>query len=350
MPQNTMKAARLYGARDIRFSDEPLPDIQPDEVLLRIRAVGICASDVHYYNEGAIGDAVVKSPLVLGHEVGAEVAAVGAEVKSLQPGDIVAVEPGRHCGHCELCLKGLINLCPNVRFFGTPPVDGALREYVAWPEEQCLRIPPGMSAEEAAMTEPMAVGIYAVELADLKGGDSVAILGAGAIGLSVMQAARVMGAGRIWIVDPLEDRCQLASKLGADKAIVGQGDEALAAIREDNGGRGPDVVFECAGSNDAVEQGVRLVNYDGRLIVAGIPFPDEVRFAASVARRKNLTVKFVRRSRNAVQRALDWCDSHQIDLASYVTHRFPLDKTGEALELARQRKDGVLRAVVMFPD
>ncbi len=346
MPSNTNKTARLFAAGDIRLSTESVPSVKPDEVLLRIKAVGICASDVHYYNEGGIGDAVVEHPLVLGHEVGAEVAAVGENVSGLQVGDTVAVEPGNPCGECDLCRRGLINLCPRVRFLGTPPVDGALREYVAWPADLCLKAPNGLSAEEAAMTEPMAVGIYAVDLAEMANGEDTAILGAGAIGLSVLQAARVMGAGRIWVVDPLEERCALARKLGADCVIATDGGTAFEAIKGENRGHGPALVFECAGTNDAVEQGVQLVDYNGRLVIAGIPYPDEVHFTASVARRKSLSIQFVRRSRNATQRALDWCASHQIDLSSYVTHRFPLENTVDAFEIARQRRDGVIRAVV----
>ncbi len=326
------------------MAEEPEPVPGPGEVLLRVRAVGVCASDVHYFNEGRIGDQVVREPLVLGHEVGAEVAAVGPGVSGLSPGDRVAVEPGKNCGECEPCRRGWPNLCPNVRFFGTPPVDGALREYVAWPERLCLKLPPGMSFEEAAMTEPMAVGIYAADLAGIRGGEKAAVLGAGGIGLSVLQALRAADAGPVWVTDPLEERCALALRLGAHRAIAGDPEQAAATVRDETGG--PELVFECAGTNEAVEQAVALAGFNARVIIVGIPYPDEVRFTASTARRKNLTLVFVRRSRDAVERAIRWAQEGRIDLKSLVTHRFPLDEAERALRLARDRADGVIRAVI----
>ncbi|MGQ9807896.1 MAG: NAD(P)-dependent alcohol dehydrogenase [Armatimonadota bacterium] len=339
-----MKAVRLYAPGDLRTGDEPVPVPGPGEVLLRVRAVGVCASDVHYYNEGRIGDQIVTDPLILGHEVGAEVVEIGPGVSGLSPGDRVAVEPGQSCGKCDPCRRGWPNLCPAVRFFGTPPVDGALREFVAWPARLCIKLPPGMSFEEAAMTEPMAVGIYAVDLANIQGGEKVAILGAGGIGLSVLQAARVAGAGKIWVTDPLAERCRLALRLGADRAIEGDPEAAALAVRDESGG--PDVVFECAGTNEAVQQAVAVAGFNARVIIVGIPYPDEVYFTASTARRKNLTLIFVRRSRDAVERAIEWARDGRIDLKSLVTHRFPLEETDRALRLARDRADGVVRAVI----
>ncbi len=339
-----MKAVRLYAPGDLRTGDEPVPVPGPGEVLLRIRVVGVCASDVHYYNEGRIGDQIVTEPLILGHEVGAEVVATGPGVSGLSPGDRVAVEPGQSCGNCEPCRRGWPNLCPAVRFFGTPPVDGALREFVAWPARLCIKLPPGMSFDEAAMTEPMAVGIYAVDLAKMQGGEKVAILGAGGIGLSVLQAARVAGAGKIWVTDPVAERCRFALRLGADHAIQGDPEAAALAVRDESGG--PDVVFECAGTNEAVQQAVAIAGFNARVIIVGIPYPDEVCFTASTARRKNLTLVFVRRSRDAVERAIEWAQDGRIDLKSLVTHRFSLDQADLALRLARDRSDGVIRAVI----
>lgn len=341
-----MKALRLHSPHDLRLAEEIVPDYAPDEVLLRIRSVGICASDVHYFNEGAIGDAVIDTPLVLGHEVGAEVVEVGSAVKHLQPGDKVAVEPARHCGNCPICEKGWINLCPNVQFFGTPPQDGAMREFVAWPEHLCLKVPDSLSTAEAAMTEPMAVGIYAMDEAKMQGGETVAVLGAGAIGLSTLQAVKMAGASRIWVTDPIPGRAELARKLGADVVITGDMNQAVQQIRQETGGAGVDIVFECAGTSEACDQGVHMATFNGRLMIVGIPYPDSVTLTASVARRKNLYVTFVRRSRHAVERAIQWAAEKKIDLKSYVTHTFPLDLAPEALRLAQKREDGVIRAVI----
>lgn len=343
-----MKTVRLHSAREFRLHEETKPTPAAGEALLRIRSVGVCASDVHYYEEGAIGDAVVEKPLVLGHEVGAEVAEVGEGVTTLQVGDRVAVEPGNNCGVCDCCQRGLVNLCPQVRFFGTPPVDGAFREYVAWPERLCIKIPDNLNLDEAAMTEPMAVGIYAAEMADLLGDETIAIIGAGAIGLSVLQAVKVAGVGKALIADPIANRTELAQKLGADATLTMTGAEAIQDIREKSGRKGPEIVFECAGSNDAVQQAIEMVDFDGTVIIVGIPYPDEVKFTASVARRKNLTIKFVRRSRNGVEDSLQWASEGKINLKSYVTHSFSIDQADEALKLARDKRDGVIRAVVRF--
>ena len=339
-----MKVVRLHAPGDLRLSDEPVPVPGPGEVLLRVRAVGVCASDVHYYSEGCIGDQVVREPLVLGHEVGAEVAEAGPGVADLAPGDRVAVEPGQSCGECDPCRRGWPNLCPRVRFFGTPPVDGAMREFVSWPARLCTKLPPGMSFAEAAMIEPAAVGIYSVDLAGIRGGEKTVILGAGGIGLCVLQAARLAGAGKIWMTDPLPERCRLALRLGADRALDGDPEEAARTVREESGG--PDVVFECAGTNEAVEQAVALAGFNARVIIVGIPYPDEVRFTASTARRKNLTLVFVRRSRDAVERAVEWARDGRMDLKSLVTHRLPLEEADRALRLARDRAGGVIRAVI----
>lgn len=341
-----MKAVRLHKPGILKMSDEPMPRAGVGEVLLRVKSVGVCASDIHYFQEGAIGDQVIQNPLVLGHEIGAEVVELGPGVTSLRVGDRVAVEPGHPCAECAVCKKGLINLCPDVVFFGTPPVDGAMREYVAWSASLCLKIPDSMTLDEAAMTEPMAVGIYALDLADLKGGESVAILGAGGIGLSVLQAAKNMGAGKTVVIEPIPERAEIAAKLGADQTFSGSPEDAIETIWFQSGNIGIDAVFECAGTNDAVQQAIRLAAYNGQVIISGIPYPDSVSFTASIPRRKNLTIKFVRRSRNAVERAIEWAKDGKINLGAMVTHHFTLENAEEAFRLARDKQNGVIRAVI----
>lgn len=340
-----MKTLRLHKPFDLQFHDEPVPEPGADEVLIRVGSVGICASDVHYYKEGRIGDQVVESPIILGHEFSGTVAKVGANVKTLVEGARVAVDPAWPCGECAICKEGYTNLCPKVRFFGTPPIDGALREYLAWPAELCVQVSDETSLDEAAMIEPLAVGVYGVDLAEMAGGETVAVLGVGAIGLSVLQAARVAGAGKIIVSEPIAERRELAGKLGADVVIDPRAVDSTKAIIDETG-VGVEIAFECAGMPDAVWQTVEVVKPKGRVVIVGIPEKDEYAFGASLCRRKELNVQFVRRSRDTSERSVEMVERGLIDVRSYATHHFPLDRAGEAIELAAKKTDGVVRAVV----
>lgn len=340
-----MKVLRLHKPYDLRFHEEPVPDVGPDEVLIKVGSVGICASDVHYYREGRIGDQVVEKPIVLGHEFSGVVAAVGSNVTTLQEGARVAVEPSRPCKKCEMCAEGLTNICPNVQFFGTPPIDGSLREYLAWPAELCIQVSHTVSLDEAAMIEPLAVGLYAVDLAEMAGGETVAVLGAGAIGLSVLQAARVVGVSKIIVSEPIRERRELALRLGADIVVdPGRGNSTSEIVG--HAGLGVDVAFECAGMPDAVAQTAEIVRPKGRIVIVGIPEEDAYCFRASPCRRKELNIQMVRRSKNTGERGVEMLERGLVDVKSYVTHRFTLEQAAEAIELAWKKTDGVLRAVV----
>lgn len=344
-----MKSLRLHKPFDLQFHDEPIPDVGPDDVLIKVGSVGICASDVHYYKEGRIGDQVVTSPIILGHEFSGVVERVGSNVKTLTEGARVAVDPAQPCKQCEICKEGYPNLCPQVKFFGTPPIDGALREYLAWPAELCVQVSEEVSLDEAAMIEPLAVGVFAVDLAEMAGRETVAILGVGAIGLSVLQAAKIVGAGRIIVSEPIAERRDLAKKLGADIVIDPAAVDSTAAIKQETGA-GVEVVFECAGMPDAVWQTASVVRPKGRIVIVGIPEGDNYTFDASLCRRKELNVQFVRRSRDTTERSVEMVERGMVDVKSYVTHRFPLDRAGDAIKLAGEKTDGVLRAVVQVGD
>ena len=339
-----MKVLRLHKPFDLRLHDEPIPEVGQDEVLVKVASVGVCASDVHYYREGRIGDQVVEKPLILGHEFSATVVGVGRNVKTLTEGDRVAVEPGKHCKRCAPCRQGYINLCPNIIFFGTPPVDGSLREYLAWPAELCVRVSDSVSFDEAAMIEPLAVGVYSAELAEMAGGETVAVLGAGAIGLSALQAARAAGASKVVVTEPIPERRKLAAKLGADVVLDPAADSTSAIIEQTRGGA--DVVFECAGMPDAVWQTVEVARPRGRVVIVGIPEEDQYCFPAGLARHREVSVQFVRRSRNAAEKSVEMVENKLVDVASYATHRFPFERSEDALKLAADKTDGVLRAVI----
>jgi L-iditol 2-dehydrogenase len=321
-----MKVARLHAVRDVRIHEEPLPETGLGECLIRIQAVGICGSDLHWFAEQGIGDARLVHPLVLGHEF----------MGVLENGERVAVEPAVSCGTCELCKKGHPNLCPNVRFAGHGGVDGAMRETMSWDEKSLFPLPDSLTNEEGVMLEPLGVAIHSVDLAHLKVGMSVGVFGCGPIGLLILQLARLSGARRVVASDRLEHRMEAARRLGADLVLSDQ--EASQWTRLES--RDLDVVFEVAGQQAAVDDAFQAVVPGGKVILVGIPDNDQTTFTASVARRKGLTIKLVRRMKHTYPRAIELVQRGKVDVASLVSHCFPLEQAQQAFEAA-QRRDGL---------
>jgi len=314
-----MKVARLHGVSDVRLHEEDLPATAGGETLVKVTAVGLCGSDLHWFSEAGIGDARLARPLVLGHEFAGVTAS----------GQRVAIDPAIPCGVCELCREGNPNLCLSVRFAGHGATDGALREEMSWPDECLFPIPDSLSAIDGAMLEPLGVAIHAVDLGKLKAGVRVGVFGCGPIGLLTLQVARAAGAAEIYVTEPLPHRLDAAQELGAKVWKEGQ------AV---------DVAFECAGENAAVDDAFSAVKPGGRVILVGIPADDRTSFSASVARRKGLTIKLARRMKHTYPRAIRLVESGRVDVRSLVSHRFPLDKVAEAFATA-QRRDG-LKVVV----
>jgi len=326
-----MKSIRLHAAGDIRYHDEPEPIPAPGEALVRVSAVGVCGSDLHWFSESGIGDARLGHPLVLGHEF-AGVIASGARA-----GQRVAVDPAIACAVCEYCLLGHPNFCEAMRFAGHAANDGGLRELVAWPEKFLFPLPDALSDADGAMLEPLGVALFAVDLAHLKAGMRVGVFGCGPIGLLVLQLARAMGATAIVATDALPHRVEAARSFGATAILAQDGQEAaevMAAVH----GKGVDVAFEVAGENAAVETAVAAARPGGKVILVGIPAKDETTFTASTARRKGLTLKLVRRMKHTYPRAIQLVERGLIDVRSLVTHRFPLGRAAEAFALANRRE------------
>ncbi|MGC9467610.1 MAG: NAD(P)-dependent alcohol dehydrogenase [Anaerolineae bacterium] len=341
-----MKVSKLYGIRDLRIEDAPIPEPGPDEVLLKIASVGTCGSDVHYYLEGGIGDAVVTEPITMGHEFSAWVAGLGEDVEGLEIGQLVAVEPAIPCGVCEYCQHGHPNLCPNVRFCGTPPIDGVFAEYAVMPADNCFVLPEGFSAEEGALLEPLGIAIHTVDLAHLKAGQSVAVLGAGTIGLLTAAMARVAGASEVYMTEPISVRQSFALEYCADAVYDPDEEDVVAAIMDATDGRGVDVAFEAAGAKETPDQAARVARPGGKVVVVGIPSDDRMLMTASQVRRKGLTIKLVRRMKHTYPRAIKMVDSGMIDIVPLATHHFPLERIQEAFELVAAYEDGVLRAMI----
>ena len=336
-----MKAALLHGVRDLRLGE--IPNIAPkeDEVLLRTKAVSVCGSDLHYYLEGGIGDAKIREPMVLGHEFAAEVVDERAKQFGLEMGMLVAVDPASPCGRCEWCERGHHNLCPNVKFTGAPPYDGALSEYLSAKPELIFPVPEGFDPDTTALLEPLGVAIHALDLASLKPMESVAVLGAGPIGLLLMQVARHSGAGELFVIDPLEYRAEAAKGLGADKVA-----QSHMAIDEWTRGRGVDVVLEATNSPLGPQHAAEAVRIGGRLVLVGIPDGDRFTLTASLVRRKGLSIKFSRRMGNVYPRSIEMVARGLVQLKPLVTHRYTLSQTQEAFARQSAYTDKVMKSII----
>jgi L-iditol 2-dehydrogenase len=341
-----MKAAVLHAVGDLRVQMVDKPVITaPEQALVRIRAVGVCGSDVHFYERGRIGPYVVQDPVILGHESAGEVVEVGEEVEHLRPGDRVAIEPGvpdRTCWHCK---TGRYNLCAAVPFMGTPPWNGAFCEYIAWPADFCFKLPEGLSFEEGAMTEPLAVAMQGAKRGGIQVGHSVAVLGCGPIGLVTLQAAKARGATRIIATDLQQSRLELARKLGATDVLNAADGDPVQRVRELTDG-GVDVALETAGTVATVQQACAMVRMGG--VVTLIGMPAELEFAMPVLDIicREYDVRGVFRYCNCYPPALALLGAGRVDVKSLITHRFPLDEAKAALDFAKDRKDLAVKVVI----
>ena len=326
-----MLVVRLHGRADLRISHEPAPQTADGDELVNVAAVGICGSDLHWFEGGGIGETRVERPLVLGHEFAGEVERGGRR-------HIVAVDPAIPCGRCAHCLEGNVNLCELVRFAGHGANDGALRQLMSWPSDFLVELPSSMDAVDGAMLEPLGVAIHAVDLGKVATGATVGVFGCGPIGLLTMQVARAAGATRIIATDPLEHRLEAAIAHGATEAFQAAGGAEIPRIMDATGGRGVDVAFEAAGEDEAVAAAVETARGGARVVLIGIPSDDATTVSASTARRKGLTVKWVRRMKHTYPRAIALVESGAVDVRSMVTHRFPLERYDAAFDVALRRE------------
>lgn len=333
-----MKSLRLHGLHDLRLHEEEMPTPSAGETLLQITSVGICGSDLHWFSEQGIGDARLTRPLVLGHEFAACTA----------DGRRVAVEPAISCGTCEFCEHGHPNLCANGIFSGHGTQDGALREFMVWPSKNLFALPDDLSDDDGAMLEPLGVAIHAVDLGHLKAGMTVGVFGCGPIGLLMIQLAKLSGATNIVATDVIAQRVEMAEAYGAHSAFLTGDDCHVGPILAATGGRGVDVAFEVAGTQSAVDHAFAAVVPGGKVILAGIPDTDETSFSASLARRKGLTIKLVRRMKHTYPRAIQLVQSGLVDVRSLITHRFPLAEAAQAFEVA-ERREGIKVIITMEP-
>ncbi|MEW5975678.1 MAG: alcohol dehydrogenase catalytic domain-containing protein [Acidobacteriota bacterium] len=353
--QTEMLAVRLYGPRDLRVDRLPVP-AQPGagEVLLQVTATSICGSDLHTYRDGRIGDTPLQGPLVLGHEFAGIVVQAAPDAhdgddRPLSPGLRVAVDPAMPCFRCELCEKGHPNLCRRLHFCGLWPDDGSLRQLMLMPARSCFPLPEALSDADGALLEPLGIGLHAVDLGRVKVGDTVAILGAGPIGLMILQLVKLSGACPVLIADRFDWRLQLAKQLGADLTVDVARDDPISVLGRHTQARGADVVFEAAWADQSVGQAMELARLGGRVILVGIPSEDEFILPASPARRKGLTIKLARRMKHVYPRAIALAQRQQIKLRDLVSHVFPLDRSPEAFDLNARYAGGVVKIVIEYP-
>ncbi|ASU79390.1 NAD(P)-dependent alcohol dehydrogenase [Actinopolyspora erythraea] len=333
-----MRASVLRDVHDISVEDRPVPRPGPHEVLVRVSAVGTCGSDTHYYEHGRLGEFVVREPLVLGHEASGTVVARGSEVSGHEPGTRVSLEPGVPCMACHECRSGRYNLCPDVRFFATPPVDGAFCEYVTLHERFAYPVPEDMSDEAAALVEPLSVAVWACRKARVAPGDRVLVTGAGPVGLLAAQTARAFGATEVVVTDVTGHRLRMASELAAADT-VNVGERSLSAT-----GYEPDVLLECSGNPGAAAEAVGILARAGRAVFVGLG-GDELALPLSHVQTREIELTGTFRYANTWPTAIALAASGAVELDGLVTHRFGLDRVPEALTLSA-RDDTAVKAVV----
>ena len=334
------KAAIMYGTHDVRLEDVPVPEPGPKEVLVEIRAVGVCGSDVHYYEHGRIGSFVVREPLILGHEPSGVVVALGEGATRHEIGERVTLEPGVPDGTCHQCRAGRYNLCPNVRFFATPPINGAFANYVNIHEDFAFRLPDGLSDNAGALMEPLSVGIWACRKANVKAGDHVLVTGAGPIGLLAMQVALAQGATDVTITDVADARLEIARKTGAARTI-NVTEEPL-----DGAGLEVDALIECSGNPQALKDGILSVGPAGVAVVVGMGPEEESSIPLAFIQNREITLTGTFRYANPYPAAIELAATGKVDLEAIITGHYGLEEAEAAL-LAGQRDPGNVKAMVI---
>ena len=342
-----MKAMVLTGLRKMELTDVPDPVISGDnDILIRIKSIGVCGSDIHYYKTGRIGSQVVEYPFRVGHEFAGVVEQVGIGVEKLKPGDRVAIDPAMPCWNCDQCKAGRPHTCRSLRFLGCPgQAEGCMSEYIVMPEESCYAIPDTISFEQAAFSEPLSIGLYTVNQSIKMRGANVGILGAGPIGLSVMLLSLSFGAKYIFVTDKINERLRLAESLGADWTGNPDKIDIVSEIKN----KEPfllDVIFECCGQQDAINQAVELLKPGGKLMIIGIPEIERWSFPVDELRHKEITIVNVRRQLNSIVPALNLIKNKIVNIDPLITHHFGFKDSVKAFELVTEYRDGVLKAMI----
>jgi L-iditol 2-dehydrogenase len=342
-----MKAAVLTALRRFEMQELPDPVLEnASDVLLKVEEVGVCGSDVHYYETGRIGDQVVQFPFLVGHESSGTVLAVGADVQGLLPGDRVAIDPAVVCGRCEQCQRGRENTCRQLKFLGCPgQLAGCLCEQIVMPAASCFPLAANLSFTQGVLSEPLAIGVYAVLQSGVSAGQSVAILGSGPIGLSCLISCQAQGASACYMTDLIETRLEHGRQQGAAWGGNPEQEDVVAAIRQREP-HGVDVVLECAGEQSTVDQALQILRPGGTLAMIGIPRFERLSFDIHTMRRQEIRFLNIRRQNQCTRTALEWMEAGRLDPSFMATHSYRLDQTDEAFALVADYRDGVVKAMI----
>jgi L-iditol 2-dehydrogenase len=343
--EDDMKVAALTSLRHVELQERPMPAPAAGEVLIRVRSGGICGSDLHYYEHGKIGNQVVQYPMILGHEIGGGIVESGPGVSAFKVGDLVAAEPQRVCGKCEFCRSGRYSLCPHVKFWATPPVDGAFAEYVVHPAEMVYKLPDSLDTVDGALMEPLAIGFHVANQSEAKIGESAVILGAGTVGLSALMVLKARGINETYVSDVYDWRLQMAMELGAKEVFNAKKTDLVKEIMERTGGQGADMVFEMAGSTITTQLTIDLVKRGGRIVLVGfsteaIPFD----FRRLVI--KEVSIRTSRRYRNVYPFAIQAVAGKWIPARKIVTDTFPFRGVQQAMEYSLANKDKSIKTII----
>jgi L-iditol 2-dehydrogenase len=342
------RVAELAGLREFRLRDGATPPPAPGEVQVKVKHVGICGSDIHYFAEGGVGPARCVYPMVLGHEPAGEIIAAGDGVSGWSAGDPVVMEPALYCYHCEFCMSGRHNVCSNMRFMSTPVEPGFFRDVVNLPARNVLAPPAGVSLAEATLFEPLAVVAHSMTFAQPKLGESALVIGAGPIGLLTIALLRLAGVGRIWCTDPVAHRRQMARSTGADAVFDSGETEIAAVVASETSRRGVDIAIDCATQGDTINQCLRAARNAGRVVITGIPSTMSYDIDIHALRVKELYFYTVRRSNHTEDLALRLLREHPKTLGGIVTHRRPADEINATFRMVEQYESGVGKAVIDF--
>lgn len=344
--EKKMKVAVMNGVGKMGFVEREIPQPADNEVLVKLEYVGICGSDMHYYETGRIGDYVVEPPFVLGHEPGGVVVEVGKNVTHLKVGDRVALEPGKTCGHCEYCREGKYNLCPDVEFFATPPVDGVFQEYVAHEAALCFKLPENVDTLEGALIEPLAVGFHAANQGGAHAGQTAVVFGAGCIGLVSMMALKAEGVSRVYVVDIMQKRLDKAMELGATGVINSMKTDVQEEIGRLTEGKGVDLVIETAGMEVTTRQAIHITKKGATIVLVGYSKTGEMTLPLSLALDKELTFKTVFRYRHIYPMAIEAVASGKVNLKGIVSNIFNFDDIQAAMDKSVSDKANIVKSVV----
>ncbi|MDR1050168.1 MAG: NAD(P)-dependent alcohol dehydrogenase [Deltaproteobacteria bacterium] len=345
----TMRAAVMHGPRDHRMEERPRPKPGAKEILVRVEHVGICGSDMHFLEEGRLGNWVVEKPMVLGHESAGEIVGLGAGVVGFAVGDKVTLEPGVPCGECFNCQSGHYNLCPDMDFMAVPGQrDGVFLEYVAHPAKMAFKLPKEVGTLEGALCEPLSVGLYAVQKSGAWLGQSAVIFGSGCIGLVTLLVLKSVGVRDITVVDVIDKRLEKARELGAVKTIRGDKTDAVREILSATGGQGLPLVFECAGNAAATLQSTKVVAANGAVVLVGMAADPELKLDVATLSAKEARVETIFRYRNLYPTAIKAVATGAVPLAKIASHVFPFEKMIEGMYYNMDHKDEVIKGVVSF--